>query len=131
MKLKMQKFLYGRYGTDALNRTITIVVLILYLLSLLFGWTLLYALTPLLLVVSIYRMLSRNIQKRAAENMAYYRLRQRVKLFFTLRMDHVRQRKTHRFYACPTCKQKVRVPKGRGSVAIHCPKCGADFIRKS
>ncbi len=37
----------------------------------------------------------------------------------------------YRFYNCPNCNQKVRVPKGRGKIEITCPKCHTSFIRKT
>lgn len=38
---------------------------------------------------------------------------------------------THRIYKCPTCGQKVRVPKGKGKISIHCPNCNCNFIKRT
>ena len=39
--------------------------------------------------------------------------------------------KEHRHYDCPKCRQPVRVPRGKGKIAITCPKCKEKFIRKT
>jgi uncharacterized paraquat-inducible protein A len=41
------------------------------------------------------------------------------------------QRKTYAFFRCPKCRQRVRVPKGRGRICITCPKCRTEFTRRS
>ena len=34
-------------------------------------------------------------------------------------------------FVCPTCKQKLRVPRGKGKISITCPKCATSFIKKT
>lgn len=41
------------------------------------------------------------------------------------------QKKIYKFFDCPQCKQKVRVPKGKGKICITCPKCRMEFVRRS
>ena len=36
-----------------------------------------------------------------------------------------------RYFRCPNCKQKVRVPKGKGTIEIRCPKCNTKFIKRT
>ncbi|MBQ5484545.1 MAG: zf-TFIIB domain-containing protein, partial [Lachnospiraceae bacterium] len=71
-----------------------------------------------------FRMMSKNVGKRYLENQKYLQITDRMKNFF---YNH----KTYRFYKCPTCKQKVRVPRGHGKIEITCPKCRGTFIRRS
>jgi uncharacterized paraquat-inducible protein A len=76
-------------------------------------------------------MLSRNTQKRIQENYAFYALRNRVMQRWNGWKQQFAQRKTHCFFRCPQCRQRVRVPRGRGKIAITCPRCHTEFIKKS
>ena len=68
---------------------------------------------------SIFRMLSRNTYRRYRENRR-----------FLLLIDRFRDRQ-HRYFDCPSCRQSVRVPRGKGKIAITCPKCREKFVRKT
>jgi len=121
--MALQRFMMGRYGTDKLNMMLLCVGLIvtvvnlfihldwLNLLLMLLGW--------LLMGIVIFRTLSRNTYKRYRENRKYLMLVQRIK------------DREHRYYDCPKCRQQVRVPRGKGKIAITCPKCKEKFIKKT
>lgn len=131
MKAKLQNFLAGRYGQDKLNRFLTYTAIALYVVSLLTGFMPLYFLSAAMLLFTIYRSLSRNMARRAKENYAYFTVRSRILAFFKTKADHFAQRKTHRFYKCPSCRQVLRVPKGRGQIRIDCPKCHTEFTKNT
>ena len=78
-----------------------------------------------------FRVFSKNTAKRYQENQTYVNFRYRVITKMHKMKKEFADRKVYRFYRCPMCKQKVRVPKGRGRIAITCPKCREEFIRKS
>ena len=115
-------FMTGRYGTDKLNTLILTTALIICLVGVFFrGWTsaLLTLVSYSLMGWAIFRTFSRNTYKRYQENRKY--------LMF---LERLRDRE-HRYFACPKCKQSVRIPRGKGKVAITCPRCKERFIRKS
>lgn len=129
MKERLARFMYGRYGEDNLNRFLSILALILCIISLLTRWTVLSTLAIALLVFTMFRMFSRNTGRRQQENLAYLRAKGKITGFFSRIKKRLHDRKTHRYYKCPSCRQEVRVPKGKGRIRIHCPKCQTSFER--
>jgi DNA-directed RNA polymerase subunit RPC12/RpoP len=120
----------GRYGNDQLNKFLMVVMFLFLLLSFLAG-NVFYMIGLGLLLYIYYRMFSRNIYKRAAENQAYLKVRNRVTGFFKAKFSFLNGDKTHRVFICPNCKQKIRIPKGKGKIAIRCPKCSNEFVKRT
>ena len=129
MRDKLARFMMGRYGNDPLNKAITIAALVLILASAL--WQPLNSIAMALLVITILRMFSRNIDKRQAEMLAFDRVKSKVVSFFKRIKNQLFGTKTHRYFRCPDCKLLVRVPRGKGKITIHCPKCKADFEKRT
>lgn len=120
----------GRYGSDKLNMLIIGVGVVLSVISIfipgtaekaILNWVKLglLALSYGLLFWAIFRCLSHNTYKRYQENHKYLMLLQRLK------------DREHRYFDCPRCRQQVRVPRGKGKIAISCPKCKEKFIKKT
>ena len=131
MRERMQGFTAGRYGTDQLSKLILWISLACLAVSMFTRLNVFYILGLVLLIYTYYRMFSRNVAKRYAENQKYLNWRYGFAVRRNKRKVHWEQRKIYRFYKCPQCRQKVRVPKGKGKVAITCPKCRMEFVRKS
>ncbi len=130
MREKLYRFMQGRYGADQLNRFLMILVIVCLVFSL-FGFRIFYVLGIALLFYSYFRIFSKNLYKRREENAAYLRWEYKWKQRFGSWKRTMQQRKTHHIYRCPSCKQKIRVPKGKGRIEIRCPKCSQTFIKKS
>lgn len=135
MREKLQKFMIGRYGADELGRAINIGVLICFVISLFSAllpvFSVFYWIGILLFIVQIYRMFSRNTAKRYQENQKFRDLRYRASIKKNGFQTRWAQRGIYRFYKCPSCRQRVRVPKGHGRICITCPKCKTEFVKKS
>lgn len=131
MRNFFQRLMYGRYGVDALNNTMLAACVVLMLLSRVFrqGW--LNLLSIALLVLCYLRLFSRNINARYLENQKFLTAVQPVRKWFGGVRQRFRDRKTHRYFNCPNCGMTLRVPKGRGKINITCPKCRAQFIKKT
>lgn len=108
-----------------------ILVLILDVIFTFTGWDILYLFSFLLAVWCIWRIFSRNISRRYAENQKFMQVFSPVQNMIVSKISGARDLKTHRHFRCPSCKQKIRVPRGRGKIQITCPKCGQEFIKKS
>jgi len=130
MKEKLTQFMQGRYGNDRLNQFVMIAAIVSIVISF-FGGSLFYLIALALMIYTYFRMLSRNIYKRSAENQWYLKQEMKIKGLLKKNKAAVVQRKTHHIYKCPNCKQKIRVPRGRGKIEIRCQKCGTAFIKKS
>ena len=133
MKLKdrLIRFMYGRYGIDSLGKCTIWGSLIIMLIA---GWThnnLLSLIALAGIIYSYYRMFSKKTYKRATENQKYLQMTRGIRTFFYKQRNLMTQRKTHHIYKCPTCKQKIRIPKGKGKIEIRCPKCNTTFIKRS
>lgn len=119
----IQRMMMGRYGHDRLNVALLVVGLILTVISMFVGNKLLILVTTLLsyvfLILALFRSFSRNTYKRYNENRR-----------FLLMIDRIKDR-SNRYYSCPKCRQTVRVPRGKGKIAITCPKCREKFIKKT
>ena len=126
---KLARVMVGRYGNDPLNKFLTIAALVLIFASM--RWQSLYTFALLLMVLSLFRMFSRNIEKRQAEGQSFENIKRKIVHFFRSQKNTLFGTKTHRYFKCPGCKQQVRVPRGKGKISIHCPKCQADFQRKT
>lgn len=130
---RVYRFMQGRYGAggaDALTRFLSALVFVLIILSF-FRVPFTYLLALLLIIYMYFRLFSRNYYKRQMENNFYLKQEYKVKVFFAKLKRNVQQRKTHHIYKCPTCRQKIRVPRRKGRIEIRCPKCGTKFIKKS
>ena len=130
MRERLSRFMQGRYGNDKFNQFLMIIALVCMVLSM-FGLKFFYLIAILLLVYAYYRMFSRKVYRRAAENQIYLQKERKVKNWFLGQKKAFSQRKTHHIFKCPGCKQKIRAPRGRGRIEIRCQKCGTTFIRKS
>lgn len=131
---KFANFMYGRYGVDQLSRFMLIVVFVLCILSMFIRTQILSLLILLLIIFTYYRMFSRNIYKRAAENEKYLQFINRFKGKTGSKSYNTRsaqQKKYYKYFKCPGCSQKIRIPRGHGRIEIRCPKCNTKFIRKS
>ena len=113
MRNRFQQFMYGRYGMDQLNRFLSTIALIILVVSMFIRRPIVEIVALALLFWCYYRMFSKNISKRAAENQKYMNFRYRAVCFFkkgrtggsasfaqkqAQRKAHHEQKKMYRFF---------------------------------
>lgn len=128
---RFNRFMYGRYGQDEFSRFLLGVALALLVISLFVRGSVFGILVLLILVYVYFRMFSKNIQARYAENQKYLQIKDRFLGFFRRNKNHAEDLKTNHIYRCPKCGQKIRIPRGKGMVEITCPKCRTRFRKRS
>lgn len=125
-----RRLMMGRYGVDQLTWVLLALSLLLSLCGSIFRSNVLGILCWAVLVVCYLRIFSRNIYARQQENQKLLQFWWKLKNGRSKRPSW-EQRKNFRVFSCPTCKQKLRVPRGKGKISISCPKCGRSFIKKT
>ena len=82
------------------------------------------------MVLLFFRMFSKNLYKRRAENQRWvawwYGFKNRQSGSKARHAD-----KAHKYFTCKNCKAICRVPVGKGKIIITCPKCGAQIQAKT
>ena len=129
-----RRLLKDRYGFDAICAVLLWTSVLIDLLVLLlpyeevrsFGW-----LSFVPMFFCILRMLSRDFDRREMENDHFTGLFDPIREAAENRRERKYQKKMFRFFRCPSCRQQLRVPRGKGKVEITCPSCGSKFIRKA
>jgi hypothetical protein len=82
------------------------------------------------MLLLIFRMLSKNLQKRREENQKWVSWWWRIKNKNSgARARHAD--KEHKYFTCKQCKTICRVPVGKGKIVITCPKCAGQIQAKS
>jgi len=129
----LKKFMYGRYGADQLSRALLILSFVLIVIAGLLPRNLssLTAIGYIPTLVCIFRIFSKNIYKRKQENYKYLTFENSMIKWFKQKLNRAKDSKTHKYFTCPDCKQKLRVPRGHGKISVTCPKCKKSFKGKS
>ena len=126
------------YGIDALSVFLILISIVLNLITLIRpSGNFLYLGIPglLLLLLCVFRGISGNHKARERENEKFLDIIEPI--FHGMddraqrREEEKEQKKIFKFFKCPSCHQKIRVPKGKGRIEITCPKCETRFIKKT
>lgn len=131
MTYSLQRLMAGRYGYDEFSKFLLIAAVVFSGLSYFPDLQMLYFVSVILLVYSLFRVMSKNFDKRRRELEKYFAVKRKITGRFSAEKKRWSERKTHRFFKCKNCKTVLRVPKGKGKIKISCPKCRNEIIKKT
>lgn len=122
---KMSYYLKDFYGFDRLSKYTFIAG------ALCFASKYLFLVGLGLMGYAIWRSLSKNRYKRYEELQAFNNALSSLKYSFTNRKQVINNFINYKVFKCPSCSQKLRVPRKKGKITITCRKCGNEFKGRS
>ena len=128
---KMMEWLQGRQGPDdlavfSMNLAIVVVVVNLFARVSWLGWVAL-----VLIAYSMFRIQSKNLGRRARENEAFLKALGPARPWVQNPRAAWTELRTYKHVKCASCKQRVRVPRGKGKLRVTCPRCKTKFEVRS
>ncbi len=130
MKERFYRFMQGRYGSDQLNGFLIVISIICFIINIFIGSIIIESVVFGIWFIVLFRMFSKNIYVRNQENEKYLNFLNPLYRYLRLKLMN-QQEPAHKHFACPKCKQMVRVPKGHGKIIITCPNCKSKFEKRS
>ena len=132
VRASFARFMSGRYGADQLSMALVIAALVISIVGSFTGARMMtMVISDALLIGALFRMFSKDRYRRAHENEVYLSKTEGVRRGFTEWVNRLKNGKKYRYFTCPKCKQRLRVPRGVGSVTITCKNCGTKFDKKA
>lgn len=128
---RLRVFMYGRYGYDELSKFMLYLSIGFMILSFVPYLRIFYIFAMVVLVLSYYRIFSKNIAKRAGERNRYLILKNKFYARVNIYKRIVKDRKTHKYFKCKKCKQYTRVPLGVGKIELTCRVCKTKMTKKA
>ena len=121
------RFMYGRYGADALYKFLFGTALVIAIVNMFLGSVTLWLMETVMIFLAVFRCFSRNIYKRQAENAKYLKMTTKIRQFFKRQKNRIKYRKTKVYKKCPSCKNILCLPKKKGRHTVKCPSCSHRF----
>ena len=126
-KERVAAFMAGRYGVDRLYYFLLAICSILIVINLFANSFIISLIETALFIYAIFRVMSKNVYKRQLENEKFMKLLEKPKSFINLQKCKKRDKKTHVYKKCPSCKNNLRLPREKGEHTVVCPCCKNRF----
>ncbi|OUO35607.1 hypothetical protein [Olsenella sp. An290] len=128
---KLVDWLRGRQGPDdlavfAINLAVVLVVVNLFARTSWLAWVGLA-----LVAYGAFRIQSKNLGARSRENEAFLKALGPARPWVQNPRAAWGELRHYKHARCASCKQRVRVPRGKGKLRVTCPRCGSKFEVRS
>lgn len=130
IRRSLARFMAGRYGGDQLNLFLIVLYLMFYVVFLFTRLLVFELLGTVVLVFTLFRTLSRNLERRRAENNRFLQIVRPLWRKWSAFRARAHD-KEHRYFKCPNCGRYLRVPRGKGRITVTCRNCSVSFEEKS
>ena len=131
IKNGLQKLMVGRRGPDELTLALLIAGLVLSMVGSAIGFGLLNLAGMAAYVLAIFRMFSRNLQKRYAENAKFTGVWRSLTASVRQFINRTKNMKKYKYFKCPECHSRLKLPRKVGEVTVTCGKCHHAFKQKA
>ena len=131
IRQSLARFMTGRHGADNLGMFTLLACLAFSLLGSFTRVDILSLIGFALYIITLFRMFSRNHEKRTAENRKYIELTSGWKTKIRQFTRRMKNRRDYKYFKCPGCKVLLRMKRGSGEKEITCVRCGHQFRQKS
>lgn len=132
---RLARFMWGRYGIDGLYYGLLVTYFVTWFLQAVVKPDIAKAILSLIglaaLIFMLFRVFSKNIPARRKENDKFMKIWTKIKNFFILQKNKIRDFKHYTYKKCPACKATLRLPRKKGTHNVVCPKCRNRFEVKN
>ncbi len=131
----VRQFMWGRSGGDQLSLFLLVISMGLTWGGQLAGVSLLTMSGYAVLVLGVFRILSKNVSTRRRENAQFLMKTKSLRGSMSQFLRQMKSKKkkknasTHHIFKCAGCGKMLRVPKGKGRIRITCPVCQTKTLR--
>jgi hypothetical protein len=119
--------MYGRNGYDLLCYAALVLYILCVVVNLFVRSPIVNLVETLLALYIFFRVFSKNLYKRRAENAKFATLLNKIKPPFLLFASRIKEIRTHRYRKCPKCRSMLRLRRRTGKHTVVCPRCRNEF----
>ena len=131
LKMSLIRFMQGRHGPDNLGMFTLFTGLGCSIIGSITGVGILSLLGMGLYIWTLFRLFSKNNDKRIEENRKYISLTSGWKTKSSQFVKRLKNSREYRYFRCPNCKLLLRMKRGSREKEVTCARCRHQFRFKA